>query len=102
MLFNPFEQRFEDEIKDVNIICNLPQLTSKEKTIVIEKGKSYVALVSWVKPRGEETYRAIVRDGLTYETGALYWGAIGPVSYTHLDVYKRQLLILCHIRIHNK
>ena len=23
--------------------------------------------------------------------GALNWGGIGPVSYTHLDVYKRQL-----------
>ena len=35
-------------------------------------------------------------DGITNEVlGAVFQHSPGPVSYTHLDVYKRQLLALC-------
>ena len=43
-------------------------------------------------------YRAITNC----RTGESVWRSANPVSYTHLDVYKRQLFILYNIRDFNE
>ena len=79
--FTPRHQHFLDTIiqANVHIICTL---RSKQDYILVEKNGKQVPEKVGMKP--------IQRDGIDYELTVVLELSIKPVSYTHLDVYKRQ------------
>ena len=49
-----------------------------------------VAVVAWLlRPKHE-----LVGEGYISERSITLWSSVAPVSYTHLDVYKRQILTI--------
>ena len=75
------EQFFNDRIKEIDLFSHLKQSVPFDSHNIAAKGMT----------RQNLNFASLNADFIRYFKTGNYYSALYPVSYTHLDVYKRQI-----------